>query len=178
MTGPGSQASFDRLVRPHSDRLYRLAWRLCSQRSEAEDLFQEILVKAWLSLEDLERIDEPGPWLSRMMYNLFIDDRRRYARQRLVVVDESALGEEGFAGVPGREDPVAASDRVQVTERLESAIAELHEDHRIVLLLHDADGYKLTEIQELTGTPVGTIKSRLHRARAKLRKILEQDGTL
>lgn len=178
MRGAGSQASFDRLVRPHIDRLYRLAWRLSGNRAEAEDLFQEVLVKAWLGLDDLADIDEPGPWLSRVMYNLFVDDRRRYARQRLVVVDESALGKEGFAGVPGDDDPAAASDGAQVAERLEAAIGELNENHRIVLLLHDADGYKLTEIQELTGTPVGTIKSRLHRARARLREILEQDGTL
>lgn len=178
MTQPGDQAQFDRLVRPHVDRLYRLAWRLAGKQAEAEDLFQEVLVKAWLGLDDLGRIDEPGPWLSRVMYNLFVDDRRRYARQRLVVVEESALGQAGLASVAGDDDPAADTDRAQLAEKLESAIAMLGEDHRIVLLLHDADGYKLTEIQELTGTPVGTIKSRLHRARARLREILEQEGTL
>ena len=62
--------------------------------------------------------------------------------------------------------------------RLDRALAQLSDEHRIVVLLHDTEGYKLAEIQELTGTPVGTVKSRLHRARARLREILEADGTL
>ena len=61
--------------------------------------------------------------------------------------------------------------------RLDAALQKLSEDHRIVVLLHDTEGYKLEEIQDLTGVPVGTIKSRLHRARARLRQILEEDGT-
>ena len=60
----------------------------------------------------------------------------------------------------------------------EGALAALSEEHRIVLFLHDADGYTLQEIHELTGTPVGTLKSRLHRARLAMREILESNGTL
>ena len=58
-----------------------------------------------------------------------------------------------------------------------AALARLSEEHRVVVLLHDTEGYKLEEIQDLIGTPIGTIKSRLHRARARLREILEEDGT-
>ena len=61
--------------------------------------------------------------------------------------------------------------------RLDNALRQLSEEHRLVVLLHDTEGYKLNEIQELTGTPVGTLKSRLHRARARLREILNADGT-
>ncbi len=73
---------FDRIVRPHFDRLYRLAWRLAGAREEAEDLFQEVLIKAFGKLDQLLRIEEPGSWLARMMYNLFVDRHRRYSRQR------------------------------------------------------------------------------------------------
>ena len=61
--------------------------------------------------------------------------------------------------------------------RLDSALQKLSDEHRLVVLLHDTEGYKLKEIEELTGTPVGTLKSRLHRARARLREILDSDGT-
>jgi RNA polymerase sigma-70 factor (ECF subfamily) len=61
--------------------------------------------------------------------------------------------------------------------RLDRALARLSDDHRLVVLLHDTEGYQLNEIQELTGTPIGTLKSRLHRARARLRELLEKDGT-
>jgi RNA polymerase sigma-70 factor (ECF subfamily) len=169
--------AFERLVRPHFERLYRLAWRLTGRKAEAEDLFQELLIKAFGTLDDLIEIDEPGSWLCRVMYNLFVDERRRFARRRLHTVEEGALAGDGLAGLPGPDDPAFDQRRFEKTQRLDKALAQISDEHRIVVLLHDAEGYKLTEIEELTGTPVGTVKSRLHRARARLREILEADGT-
>ena len=169
--------AFEKLVRPHFDRLYRLAWRLCGQRAEAEDLFQELLIKAYGKLDDLVRIDEPGSWLCRVMYNLFIDERRRFARCRVHTVEEGELAGDGLAGLPGTQNPVQDHERREKLLKLDAALGQLSDEHRTVVLLHDTEGYKLSEIQELTGTPVGTIKSRLHRARARLREILINDGT-
>jgi len=170
--------AFERLVRPHFDRLHRLAWRLAGAKAEAEDLFQELLVKAFAKLDDLVEVDEPGAWLCRVMYNLFIDERRRFARRRLHTVEEGQLPGDGLEGMPGVEDPVRDNERLEQYRRLDKALAQLSDEHRIVVLLHDTEGYKLTEIQELTGTPVGTVKSRLHRARVRLREILLADGTI
>ena len=164
-------------MRPHFERLYRLAWRLTGQKAEAEDLFQELLIKAYGKLDDLVQIDEPGSWLSRVMYNLFIDERRRFARQRLQTVEEGEMSGDGLAGLPGTDNPVADQERLEQLQRLDAALSKLSDEHRIVVLLHDTEGYKINEIQELTGVPVGTIKSRLHRARARLREILTEDGT-
>jgi RNA polymerase sigma-70 factor (ECF subfamily) len=175
-TTSGSQL-FDQLVRPHFERLYRLAYRLTGSTPEAEDLFQELLIKAFGKLDDLVDIKEPAPWLARVMYNLFVDQHRRFARQRMLIVEEGRLSGDGLAGLPGSDDPAANSERLQQLTRLDAALQQLSEEHRIVVLLHDTEGYKLTEIQELTGAPVGTIKSRLHRARARLRDILTADGT-
>lgn len=169
--------AFEKLVQPHFDRLYRLAWRLCGQQAEAEDLFQELLIKAFGKLDDLVKIDEPGPWLCRVMYNLFIDERRRFARRRMHTVEEGELAGDGLAGLPGTQDPVRENERRERLLKLDSALSMLSDKHRVVVLLHDTEGYKLSEIQELTGIPVGTIKSRLHRARARLRDILINDGT-
>ena len=170
--------AFERLVRPHFDRLYRLAWRLTGAKAEAEDLFQELLIKAFGKLDDLVKIDEPGSWLCRVMYNLFIDERRRFSRRRMHTVEEGALSGDGLEGMPGADDPVRDNERREQLERLDAALRQLSDEHRIVVLLHDTEGYKLTEIQALTGLPVGTIKSRLHRARARLREILLADGTI
>ncbi len=74
--------------------------------------------------------------------------------------------------------PVADFERLERFMRLDAALGQLSEEHRVVVLLHDTEGYKLKEIQDITGIPVGTIKSRLHRARARLREILSTDGTL
>ena len=174
---PSSQV-FDSLVRPHFDRLYRLAWRLTGSKHEAEDLFQEVLIKAFAKIDDLVDIDEPGPWLARVMYNLFVDQHRRFTRQRMQVVGEGQLSGHGLADLADPAQPHLDHERFERLERLHEAIGQLSEEHRVVVLLHDTEGYKLEEIQELTGTPVGTIKSRLHRARARLRQILVENGTI
>jgi RNA polymerase sigma-70 factor (ECF subfamily) len=177
MSSPDNSQAFERIVRPHFDRLYRLAWRLTGHKAEAEDLFQELLIKAFGKLDDLVGIEEPGSWLCRVMYNLFVDNKRRFARQRMQTVEEGNLSGDGLAGLPGGSDPVRDNQRLEKLKRLDAALAQLSEEHRQVVLLHDSEGYKLSEIQELTGAPIGTVKSRLHRARARLREILEADGT-
>ena len=178
MSESAQSQNFERLVRPHFDRLYRLSWRLTGSKAEAEDLFQELLIRAFGKLDDLVLVDEPGPWLCRVMYNLFIDEQRRFKRRRMHTVEEGQLPGEGLAGLPGPGNPDYDNQRYEKIMCLDRALAQLSDEHRIVVLLHDTEGYKLAEIQELTGTPVGTVKSRLHRARARLREILEADGTL
>ena len=171
------KATFERIMRPHFDRLYRLAWRLTGQKAEAEDLFQELLIRAFGKLDDLVQIEEPGSWLSRVMYNLFIDEKRRFARRRMHTVEEGQLPGEGIEALAGSEDPVEDNVRAEKMKMLDQALAQLSDEHRVIVLLHDTEGYKLTEIHELMGLPVGTVKSRLHRARARLREILTANGT-
>ncbi len=176
-TQNNEQVTFDRLVRPHMEPLFRLAFRLTSSKAEAEDLFQDVLVKVFARLDELLQIDHPGSWLKRVLYNHFVDNHRRYARQRLVVVAESQLPGEDLEALPGGSDPQQLGERLDDIMRLEKALGQLSEEQRLMVLLHDSEGYKLKEIHELTGDPLGTVKSRLHRARARLREILEEDGT-
>jgi RNA polymerase sigma-70 factor (ECF subfamily) len=176
---PDQRASFESLLRPHLERLYRLAYRLAGERAEAEDLFQDVLTKVYPRIGELIDIDDRGAWLCRILYNHFIDNRRRYARQRLVAVSEDRLPQgRGIEDLPGdAPEPAVEAERRDNIMRLERALQQLSDEHRLVVLLHDTEGYKLNEIQELTNTPVGTLKSRLHRARARLREILDADGT-
>lgn len=171
-------ASFEKLLKPHMDRLYRMSFRLAGNKSEAEDLFQDVLTKVYPRVGELIDIEDPGSWLCRIMYNHFIDNRRRFARQRLVAVSEDRLPKgQGIEEMADNTGPVIDAERLDNIMRIDNALRQLSDEHRLVVLLHDTEGYKLTEIQELTDTPVGTLKSRLHRARARLREILDADGT-
>ena len=170
-------ATFERLLRPHLNRLYRFAYRLTGSKAEAEDLFQDVLVKLFGKLDDLVKVEEPGSWICRVLYNHFIDNRRRFARQRLIIVDEGQLPPGGVDAIPGGDSPEQDAERLDDIIRLERALRQLSEEHRIVVLLHDTEGYKLKEIQSITGDPIGTLKSRLHRARARLRELLSAGGT-
>ena len=173
-----SPLSFDALLGPHLRQLYRLAYRLTGSVADAEDLLQDVLVKVYERRTELAAIEALGPWLKRVLHNLFIDRARHYARRRLVsigaaeserVVIEAAVG---FAPGPAAE----AQKRVDISA-LEAGLAKLSIEHRTVLLMHDAEGYQLDEIQLITGVSLGTVKSRLHRARSRLRELLEADGT-
>ena len=179
-TSDTSQAEFAQLLRPHLRRLYRLAYRLTGSAADAEDLVQEVLVKVYECRDELTSIRALEPWLGRVLYNQFVDNARRYARQRLHTVsldapEGNAVGERAVASRDPGPDKIA-SDGFDIS-KLNAALAQLSIDHRTVVLMHDSEGYKLEEIQIITGVPIGTLKSRLHRARARLREILTADGT-
>ena len=170
--------SFDDLLGPHLAKLYRLGLRLTGSVADAEDLLQDVLVKAYERRAELAAIEALGPWLGRVLHNLFIDRARHYARRRLVSIgaaESERVDIEAVVGyVPG---PAAEAEKRVDISALEAAVAKLSLEHRTVLLMHDAEGYQLDEIQIITGVSLGTIKSRLHRARARLRELLEADGT-
>jgi RNA polymerase sigma-70 factor (ECF subfamily) len=173
-----SQAAlFERLLQPHMPRMYRFACRLTHSQPEAEDLFQDVLTKVFGRLEELAELRDPGPWLNRVLYNHFIDKQRRYARQRLHTVTEGQLPGQSLDALPAAGDASGDGQRLEAIGALQAALESLSDEHRTVVLLHDAEGYKLEEIHKITGEPLGTIKSRLHRARARLREILRDHGT-
>ena len=179
MSGSSSEhaEAFEGLIRPYLSRLYRLAFRLTGTVADAEDLVQDVLVKLYARRAELSSIEELSPWLGRVLYNQFVDAQRRSKRRRLSLVDTDAYDHSATQDSPAS-DPQAQTEQSLDISRLHEALQSLSEEHRTVVLLHDAEGYTLTEIQRVTGVPVGTLKSRLHRARARLREILREHGTL
>ena len=173
---PGAQApGFDELLRPHLDPLYRLAYRLTGQMADAQDLLQDLLVKLYERRDELSSIAELKPWASRVLYNLFVDRQRAYQRRRMHLVEPVAQqgGTDFIERVESQAlGPAASAEREFDINLLSDALAVLSLEHRSVLLMHDAEGYKLDEIHRITGTPIGTLKSRLHRARARIREEL------
>lgn len=172
------RAAFEAHLKPHLDRLYRLAYRLTGRASDAEDLLQDVLIKLYTRRDELSSIEDPGPWLARVLYNRFIDDRRRYQARGLRLVTTNAEGDSALdqvaAETPG---PQGEALRELDITRVRAALEQLSLEHRTVLLMHDGEGYQINQIQQVTGIPAGTVKSRLHRARARLREILDADGT-
>ena len=169
----GDRDAFGSLVEPWRKPLFGYIYRMVTLRQDAEDLLQDVLTKLFERSAELSSIRDLAPYLSRVLYNQFVDDRRRYRRRALAVVDGKGV----TGDIAGDADPVADAERSERDARLARAVARLSEDHRIVLLLADAEGHTLPEIEAMTEIPLGTLKSRLHRARARLRGLLEIDGT-
>lgn len=172
------QSDFERLIRPHLDYLYKLAYRFTGATDRAEDLIQDLLVRLYPRAAELASIEQPRPWLVRVMYRLFIDQLRRDARQPHVAIAESELAGDDENGDPYAEiaDPAPGPD-VELDlaldrKRLVQAWEELSPEHRALLTLYEVEGYTLEELERLLDVTIGTLKSRVHRARRRLAALL------
>lgn len=166
------QQGFEGLVAPHIDHLYRLAYRFCGDRHDAEDLVQDLLTKLYPKYRELQAIEALRPWLARSLYHLFIDNTRKDKR----TPDIADLDDELLEALPGETDgPEQQLRGEQLQQQLNHALEQLNPDQRALISLHDIEGYTLPELESLLDTPLGTLKSRLHRARAHLRKSLQTE---
>ncbi len=161
----GEDAAYELLYRAHVGRIYALCLRMCRDRSEADELVQDVFVRVWERLGSFRGDSSFGTWLHRVAVNTVIESFRSKERWR-----------QRLAGaVEPDEVPDAAFQQLAGTDLdLERAIASLPPRARMVFVLHDVVGHKHREIAELTGTAVGTCKAHLHRARSLLRTALSQ----
>ncbi len=160
---------FEQLVSPYIDILYRFAFRLCQSADDAEELLQMLLIKLFPRLSMLESIESLQPWLMRSLYNLYVDSYRKQQRT-LAVISQDEIPENTRSQT---KNPYEQAELRQDQMILAAAIQQLNEDQRLVLMLHDAEGYTLNEVSDITQTPVGTLKSRLHRGRNRVRELTE-----
>ena len=169
---------FDALFREHIPGLYRAAYRWTGAVDQAEDLVQELLTRLYPRLDELRALDQVKPWALRVMYRIFVDQLRRQ-RNSPVQFGLEMNGEDDTDSSVGRwaddVEPEMLVDRELDQARILAAWQELSEDHRVVLSMHDIEEYSLVEIATMTDTPVGTLKSRIHRARARLRDLLRRE---
>lgn len=177
------QAHFERLLRPHLESLYRLAYRFTGNVTDAEDLVQDLLIKIYPRREELKKVEKLRPWLVRVMYNLFIDNQRRHGRSPVHLAVDNNSGDEGTGPLDlltagEATNPESVTERHSSLDYLQKALEQLSDDHRLVLTLHDVEGYTLEEMTVIVACPIGTLKSRLHRARARLREILRDRDAL
>lgn len=169
--------SFEHLMAPYFYRLYRLACHLTGNQDDAEDLLQELLIKLYEKRGRLRQVDDLRTWLARALYNLFIDKIRSRNRSALGHADSQLF--EKQQGLADKGDtPEQYQERWQDLDRLNQALNQLSEPHRTILILHDVEGYTLPELLEILDLPLGTLKSRLHRARAGLRGILAREPSI
>jgi len=158
----GDQHAFGLLLRSLDERMRVLAWKLLGDRDRMDDALQEAYVKAWRSLGAFRRDADFGTWLYRITYNACMDELRRGAR-RPAPHDWAITAEQPAVLAAGPERHAVASDSV---ERL---LATLPPDQRAAIVLVDGEGFDNQAAADLLGVAVGTIASRLSRARATLR---------
>ncbi|MHC4931285.1 MAG: sigma-70 family RNA polymerase sigma factor [Planctomycetota bacterium] len=171
----GDTAAFDALILRHQDRVYNMAYRMLGNREDALDLSQEVFITVFRGLGRFEAKARFSTWLYRVTVNRCRDALRRRGsvkHTRPQSLDAARDGESPREiASTGRPPPEEAMGR-EVRERVEGAIGELPEDTREVLILRDREDLSYEEIAEILAIPVGTVRSRLNRARTLLRELL------
>jgi RNA polymerase sigma-70 factor (ECF subfamily) len=163
----GDLGAFEELYKAHSGRLYSLAVRMVGNKTDAEDLLQEIFLAAHRKLETFRGESALATWLYRLGVNLCLDYLRSRAGRAMQVTDplddEPALFDAGSRRL---------ADRTLAKMDLERALAQLPEGCRTAFILHDVEGLEHREVSEIMGIAEGTSKSQVHKARMRLRHLL------
>ena len=171
----GQTAAFGELVHRYQDRLFNTVFRLVDSAEDAQDVVQEAFLHAYQSLDRFKGESQFFTWLYRIAVNSAISLKRK---QRIVV--SLHVDREGQGGVPEPHDvselsqPDLVLERADEERRIQAALNRLSPEHRAVLILKDLEDQKYETMAEILQVPIGTIRSRLHRARLELREVLEK----
>jgi RNA polymerase sigma factor (sigma-70 family) len=167
-TADWTPPTWEEIVREHSARVYRLAYRLTGNSHDAEDLTQEVFVRVFRSLSSYTPGTFEG-WLHRITTNLFLDMARRKQRIRF-----EGLGEDTAQRLRGGEPtPAQAFDERHLDGDIQAALKALVPEYRAAVVLCDIEGLSYEEIADTLGVKLGTVRSRIHRGRAQLRTALD-----
>jgi RNA polymerase sigma-70 factor (ECF subfamily) len=172
----GDLSAFNELVVEYQTLVYNLCYRMLGQAQAAEDAAQEAFVSAWRNIHTV-RGETFRPWLLRIAANLCRDELRRRGRRPSTSLDIALE-----AGMPDPPDDDPSPDTSVLTSelrsKLEAALQQLPEDQRIALVLCDVEGLDYNEIATVMSTSLGTVKSRIARARQKMRDLLQREPEL
>lgn len=176
------ERAFNELVRTYERRVFALVFRMLGNRAEAEDLAQEVFIQVFKAIATFRGESKLSTWIYRIAINL-CKNRAKYLRVRHTdaqdeleeVAERVPLGEARRANVGQVERPDEMVSGKQVEVIVQRAIAQVEESFRECLVLRDVEELSYEEIGEITGLPPGTVKSRIFRARAQLKEIVERE---
>lgn len=175
----GDESAFEALVNLYGKKVYNTACRICKNEADAEDVAQEVFLKVYRALPNFKGESSFSTFLYRVTVNACLDFVRRSGRAAAEsLVRQDADGEEyEYLPADAEQTPERQSERAELRETLRRSILRLSDEHRTVILLRDVNGLSYEEIAAVLSCSVGTVKSRINRAREKLREILKKEGT-
>jgi RNA polymerase sigma-70 factor, ECF subfamily len=165
----GDTAAFGQLVGLYQDRLYNSLLRVLGSAEDAADIVQDAFVQAYTKLDTFRGSSAFYTWLYRIAFNLAMSHARRGHKTASLDGIKALVGEEPMDGQPTAEASVLEQERA---EMVHAALAELNMEYRQILVLREIDGCRYDEIAEILSLPVGTVRSRLFRARMHMRDLL------
>ena len=177
----GDSAAMEKLILRYQDRIYNVILKICANPHDAAELSQDVFVKAIENVRNFKQKSAFYTWLFRIAVNLTISHCKRKAKVRFHPIDEqyNQESEEGkrdlkeFLQDKSSPDPAAVAQKKELCDLVLRTLEKLPEEHKVVLILRDVEGMDYARIADILGIELGTVKSRLSRARSNLKEFLE-----
>ena len=175
----GEIAAFETLMRAYENRVYTLALRSTGSEHDAADITQEVFLRAWRNLDSFRGDSSLSTWLYRVTANLCVDlARKKTGEGASTSIDDEESPAAAVADPVRMNRPEEAAENNALRQELQYALSQISEEHRRIVILRDVGGLSYADIARTLGLEEGTVKSRLARARAALRRILTERGNI
>lgn len=177
----GDRAAFDSLVRKHEKRAYQYAYRLTSNPEEAADVVADAFVRVYNALSHFKGNSAFSTWLYRILTNCFLDARKKEKNRQTTSLESSVMTDEGELERQVEDDgptPDLILERGERERQIEKAVEILPDYQRAMIVMYHAESLSYEDIAQALDLPIGTVKSRLNRARLSLREVLIKDEEL
>ncbi len=177
----GNLQAFEEIVELYEKKIYNLAYRMMGNHEDANDMTQEAFIRAYQALDTFRGDARFSTWLYRIATNVCLDELRKKSRRRTESLDQPIYTDDGAVSreIPDwSTNPDEALSKHQIQEMVWKGIQMLPDDQKNVLILRDIQGHSYEEIADITQVSLGTVKSRLNRARLALKDIMEFDREL
>ena len=175
----GEIAAFETLMRAYENRVYTLALRSTGSEHDAADITQEVFLRAWRNLDSFRGDSSLSTWLDRVTANLCVDlARKKTGEGASASIDDEESPAAAVADPVRMNRPEEAAENNELRQELQYALSQISEEHRRIVILRDVGGLSYADIARTRGLEEGTVKSRLARARAALRRILTERGNI
>lgn len=171
----GNLDAFEELISAYERKAYNIAYRMMGNEEDAKDMAQEAFIKIYKSIQNFREESSFSTWLYRIVTNVCLDELRKRKKDKLVPLELSIETEKGTAIVElsaERETPEDIYERVEKRHLIQNTISSLGEDYKTVIILRDIQGFGYEEIATMLNCSLGTIKSRINRARNLLKEKL------
>ncbi|MHB1394849.1 MAG: sigma-70 family RNA polymerase sigma factor [Clostridia bacterium] len=177
----GDFESFELLISSYDKRAYNIAYRVMGNEEDGKDMAQEALLRVFRSIKDFKGQSSFSTWLYRIVTNVCLDELRRRKNEKYVSMDSTIQTDSGELHMElcsDKETPETVYERVEQRELIKRAINELNEEYKSAIVLRDIQGFSYEEISNMLDCSLGTVKSRINRARNMLRERLKSSMEL
>lgn len=171
----GDISSFELLIESYQQKVYNIALRMLGSQEDASDVAQEVFIKIYKSISNFKEESSLSTWIYRIATNVCLDELRKRKKAKFVSIDTPVQLEDGEVSMQMEDQGLQPDELVtqkELKEEVQKAISSLKDDHKIVIILRDINGYSYEEIADILGCTLGTVKSRINRARNSLKDIL------